>query len=98
MIKDDPRLDENYNLKPFKDKSLHNIALDDKNSLKRQIDDKEPNIDWYIGKQVREFSEMKIDGERLIDKLSAYHTFLGIVMNEPKKVKVYIKGKYNDKR
>ena len=98
MKKDEHKLSENDNLKPFKDKSLHNIALDDKNSLKRQIEDKEPNIDWYIGKQVREFSEMKIDGERLIDKLSGYHTFLGIVMDEPKKVKVYIKGGYNDKR
>ena len=91
MKKDEHKLGENDNLKPFNDKSLHNIALDDKNSLKRQIDDKE-NIDWYIGKQVRDISEMKIDGERLIDKLSGYHTFLGIVMNEPKKVKVYIRG------
>lgn len=91
MIKDEHKLSENDNLKPFKDKSLHNIALDDKNSLKRQIDDKE-NIDWYIGKQVRDIYEMKLDGEPLIDKLSGYHTFLGIVMNEPKKVKVYIKG------
>ena len=98
MIKDEHKLSKNNCIRREKDKSLHNIALDDKNSLKRQIDDKEPNIDWYIGKQVREFSEMKIDGERLIDKLSGYHTFLGIVMNEPKKVKVYIKGGYNDKR
>ena len=98
MRKNEHKLGENDNLRAFKGESLHSIALDDKNSLKRQIDDKEPNIDWYIGKQVREFSEMKLDGERLIDKLSAYHTFLGIVMNEPKKVKVYIKGEYNDKR
>ena len=97
MKKNEHKLGENDNLKPFKDKSLHSIALDDKNSLKRQIEDKEPNIDWRIGKQVREFSEMKIDGERLIDKLSGYHTFLGIVMNGQKSKEVY-KGGYNDKR
>ena len=97
MIPDEHKLSQNNCIRREKDKSLHNIALDDKNSLKRQIEEKEPNIDWYIGKQVREFSEMKIDGERLIDKLSGYHTFLGIVMNGQKSEGLY-KGGYNDKR
>ena len=53
MIKDDPRLDENYGIRPVNYESLYSIALDENNRLKGQIEELEEVIE-YLEEEIEE--------------------------------------------
>ena len=53
MIKDDPRLDENYCIRPLNYESLYSIALDENNRLKGQIEELEEVIE-YLEEEIQE--------------------------------------------
>lgn len=53
MIKDDPRLDENYCIRPLNYESLYSIALDENNRLKGQIEELEEVIE-YLEEEIEE--------------------------------------------
>lgn len=57
MIKDDPRLDENYCIRPVNYENLYSIALDENNRLKGQIEELEEVIEYLE----EEIEELKIN-------------------------------------
>ena len=58
MIKDDPRLDENYCIRPLNYESLYSIALDENNRLKGQIEELEEVIE-YLEEEIEELKNKK---------------------------------------
>lgn len=68
MIKDDPRLDENYCIRPVNYESLYSIALDENNRLKGQIEELEEVIEYLE----EEIEELKYKLNYCIGKLSNF--------------------------
>lgn len=68
MIKDDPRLDENYCIRPLNYESLYSIALDENNRLKGQIEELEEVIEYLE----EEIEELKNKLNYCIGKLSNF--------------------------
>lgn len=68
MIKDDPRLDENYCIRPLNYESLYSIALDENNRLKGQIEELEEVIEYLE----EEIEELKSKLNYCIGKLSNF--------------------------
>ena len=68
MIKDDPRLDENYCIRPLNYENLYSIALDENNRLKGQIEELEEVIEYLE----EEIEDLKYKLNYCIGKLSNF--------------------------